>query len=382
MSLYRAVSPLISRLEPEAAHRLTIRALKWGAGVLWRARADPRALRLSVLGMRLRNPIGLAAGFDKDGEVAGALVRMGFGFVEAGTVTPLPQAGNPRPRLFRLREDRAIINRMGFNNEGAASLAARLGRDRPAGVIGINIGANRGTKDMAADYVTAYSYVAPYADYIALNVSSPNTAGLRTLQERAPLQDLLARVNVARAKAARSLPIFLKISPDLDALGLETIVELAIEARLSGLIVSNTTTGARAGLQGPHAAEVGGLSGAPLFRRSTDCLAEVHRLAGRRLTLIGVGGVFSARDAYEKILAGATLVQLYTALVYEGPGLLRRIKVGLVRLLASDGFASVADAVGAGAAAAKSTPLIAAQADPATTKADEALTVRRRGLSP
>jgi dihydroorotate dehydrogenase len=380
MSLYRVLSPLLTRLEPEAAHRLTIRALKFGAATLWAGRNDPPALRLSVLGMRLRNPIGLAAGFDKDGEVAGALLRMGFGFVEAGTVTPLPQAGNPRPRLFRLREDRAIINRMGFNNEGVASLASRLGRNRPGGIIGINIGANRGTKDMAADYVTAYSYVAPYADYIALNVSSPNTAGLRTLQERAPLQDLLERVNIVRAKAARALPVFLKISPDLDALALGTIVELAIEARLSGLIVSNTTTGARAGLKGPFAGEVGGLSGAPLFRRATDCLAEVHRLAGRRLTLIGVGGIFSARDAYEKILAGATIVQLYTALVYEGPGLLRRIKAGLARLLASDGFASVADAVGA--SAAKSAPPIAAQPESGTTNKHEALTVRQRGLSP
>jgi dihydroorotate dehydrogenase len=347
MSLYRALWPLVSSLEPERAHQLTVRALQAGAGALWPKRANTPSLRISAAGMRFRNPIGLAAGFDKDGEVAGPLLRLGFGHVEVGTVTPLPQAGNPRPRLYRLNEDRAIINRMGFNNQGAAALASRLSRARPEGAIGISIGANRASSDVAGDYVTAFNYVAPYADYIALNVSSPNTSGLRRLQERALLQDLLGRLEGARANCARALPIFLKVSPDLDALVLEAIVETALGARLSGLIVSNTTAGGRAGLKSAHAAQTGGLSGVPLFRRSTECLAEASRLAQGRLVLIGVGGVFSARDAYEKILAGATLVQLYTGLVYQGPGLLHQILKGLPALLRSDGFANVAEAVGA-----------------------------------
>jgi len=347
MSLYRLVWPLLSRLDPEAAHRLTIRMLKSGAGALWPARRDPPALHLCALGLDFPNPIGIAAGFDKDGEVAGPLLKLGFGFVEAGTVTPRAQEGNARPRLFRLAEDRAVINRMGFNNRGAPALAARLGRARPPGIIGINIGANRQSSDFAADYVTAFDYVAPYADYIAINVSSPNTAGLRGLQERGPLVDLLARLNGVRTQAARPLPILLKIAPDLDAPGLETIVEVALGAGIAGLIVANTTVGGRAGLKSAHAAETGGLSGAPLFRRSTDALAEVARLAAGRLTLVGAGGVFSARDAYEKILCGASLVQLYTALVYEGPGLVARIKQGLAELLAADGFSNVREAIGA-----------------------------------
>lgn len=347
MSLYRALWPAISALDPEAAHLLSLRALQLGAGALWATRSDPPSLRIRVAGMRFGNPIGVAAGYDKDGEVAGPLLKLGFGHVEIGTVTPRPQAGNPPPRLFRLSEDRAIINRMGFNNGGAAALALRLGRSRPEGIIGISIGANRDSADMAGDYVTAFDYVAPYADYIALNVSSPNTSGLRRLQERERLGDLLARLGEARAKAARALPVFLKISPDIDAPGLEAIVEAAVGARLAGLIVSNTTAGERAGLKSAHAAEAGGLSGAPLFRRSTECLTEARRLAGARLALIGVGGVSSARDAYEKILAGASLVQLYTGLVYQGPGLLREIKKGLAKLLASDGFADVSEAVGA-----------------------------------
>jgi len=345
--IYRLLWPAISLLDPEAAHRLSVRALQFGAGALFAARNDPASLRISVAGMRFGNPIGIAAGYDKDGVVVGPLLKLGFGHVEVGTVTPRAQAGNPPPRLFRLSEDRAIINRMGFNNGGAAALALRLSRSRPAGIVGISIGANRDSADMAGDYVTAFDYVAPYADYIALNVSSPNTSGLRRLQERERLGDLLARLGEARAKAARALPVFLKVSPDVDAHGLEAIVETAVGARLAGLIVSNTTAGARAGLRSAHAAEAGGLSGAPLFRRSTECLAEARRLAGAQLALVGVGGVSSARDAYEKILAGASLVQLYTGLVYKGPGLVREIKHGLARLLRSDGYADLSAAVGA-----------------------------------
>ena len=345
--IYRALWPIIRLLDAESAHHLTLRILNIGAGALWRAGRTPASLRSTVLNLDFPNPIGIAAGFDKDGVAATPLLKLGFGFIELGTVTPHPQAGNPQPRLFRLTEDRAVINRMGFNNHGAQALVARLARYRPNGIIGINVGANKDSTDRLADYVTAFHAVAPYADYIAANISSPNTRGLRDLQRGAELRDLIARLQEARASSARALPLFVKIAPDLEPRELDDVIRISLEARLEGLIISNTTIGGRAGLKGPYAEEKGGLSGAPLFRRSTDMLAEVRRQSNGRLTLIGVGGVASARDAYEKILSGASLVQLYTGLVYEGPGLIRRIKEGLAELLKADGFATISAAVGA-----------------------------------
>lgn len=358
--IYRALWPLIRSLDAETAHHLTLRMLNMGAGALWPAGASSPALRTNVLGLGFPNPIGIAAGFDKDGIAAKPLLKLGFGFVELGTVTPRPQSGNEKPRLYRLVEDRAVINRMGFNNQGAPALAARLARHRPAGVIGINIGANKDSSDRLADYVAAFRAVSPYADYIAANISSPNTKGLRDLQRGSELRDLIARLQAARAESARALPLLVKIAPDLDTRELDDVIRISLETKLDGLIISNTTIGGRAGLKGPHAGEKGGLSGAPLFRRSTDMLAEVRRQAGSVLTLIGVGGIASARDAYEKIQAGASLIELYTGLVYDGPRLVRKINEGLLELLKSDGLRNISEAVGvrvgAGASVVETAP--------------------------
>ncbi len=317
-----------------------------GAGALWPAMAPSPMLRTNALGLSFPSPIGIAAGFDKDGVAAAPLLKLGFGFVELGTVTPRAQSGNEKPRLFRLEQDRAVINRMGFNNQGAPALASRLARHRPPGVIGINIGANKDSADRLADYIAAFHIVSPYADYIAANISSPNTKGLRDLQRGSELRDLIARLQTARAESARALPLLVKIAPDLQSRELDDVIRISLEAKLDGLIISNTTIGGRAGLKGSYAAEKGGLSGVPLFRRSTDMLAEVRRQAGPALTLIGVGGIASARDAYEKIQAGASLIELYTGLVYEGPGLVRKIAQGLVKLLKSDGLRNISEAVG------------------------------------
>ena len=287
--------------------------------------------------------MGLAAGYDKDAVAVAPLMRAGFGFLEVGAATPLPQPGNPRPRAFRLPEDRAVINRYGFNNDGAEAIAARLAR-RPRGVpVGVNLGANRDSADRAADYAAALRAVAEAADFVSVNVSSPNTAGLRRLQGREALTELLTGVMVARG--ARPLPVLLKIAPDLDPTGIEEVAEVALAAGVDGIVATNTTL-SREGVSGPHAQEAGGLSGAPLFERSTRVLARLSALTEGRLPLIGVGGVGSAEDAYAKIGAGAAAVQLYTGLVYGGLSLVSEIARGFDERLERDGFASVAEAVG------------------------------------
>lgn len=346
--LYRLGLPLLSRLGPEQAHRLTIQALKMGIGP--RARADAPLLQTNLCGVPLANPVGLAAGFDKNGEVPNAMLRAGFGFVEVGTITPRPQAGNPRPRIFRLREDRGVINRLGFNNEGADAAFGRLkGLKRKSGPIGINIGANRDSEDRVADYVGGYERFAPLGDYITVNVSSPNTPGLRDLQLGSALGELLSALAEAREglDAEGRPPLFLKVAPDLGAAEQEAVVESATLHGVDGLIVGNTTISRPDGLRGKDRGEAGGLSGAPLSGLSTQVLGDMYRLSRGRLTLIGVGGISSGEDAYRKILAGASAVQLYTALVYEGPGLIARIKKDLADCLRRDGYKSVADAVGA-----------------------------------
>lgn len=348
--LYRLGLPLLTRLEPEQAHRLTIQALKMGIGP--RAKADAPLLQTDICGLRLANPIGLAAGFDKNGEVPHAMLRAGFGFVEVGTITPRPQAGNPKPRIFRLRADRGVINRLGFNNEGADASFARL-KDlkRGVGPLGINIGANRDSDDRIADYVSGYERFAPLADYITVNVSSPNTPGLRDLQLGAALSELLAALAAARGRfEGVRPPLFLKVAPDLSLGEQETVVETAIGHGVDGLIVGNTTISRPAGLRGKAVDEAGGLSGAPLLGLSTQVLGNMYALSQGRLALIGAGGISSGEDAYRKILAGASAVQLYTALVYEGPGLIARIKNDLAECLRRDGHACVADAVGAASA--------------------------------
>ncbi|MCU0911021.1 MAG: quinone-dependent dihydroorotate dehydrogenase [Rhodobacteraceae bacterium] len=342
----RAGLALFHRLDPEAAHGLALKALRAGLVPRPGPVTSPR-LRTTLAGMDLPNPVGLAAGFDKNAEALAPLMRAGFGFLEVGAATPRAQPGNPRPRLFRLAEDRAAINRFGFNNDGAAAIAARLA-GRPAGIpVGLNLGANKDSADRAADFARVLATCGGVADFATVNVSSPNTERLRDLQGRAALAALLAGVMEARDALPRPIPVFLKIAPDLGEAELSDIAEVATDSGLAGVIATNTTL-SRDGLQSPHRGEAGGLSGAPLFARSTRVLARLSQLTEGRLPLIGVGGVGSAEDAYEKIRAGASAVQLYTAMVYQGISAAARIARGLDALLARDGFASVAEAVGSG----------------------------------
>ncbi len=330
-------------LDPEDAHGVTIAALKAGLGP--RASAEDPTLATEIAGLRLPNPVGLAAGFDKNGEVAKAMLAAGFGFVECGTVTPLPQAGNSRPRLFRLSEDRAVINRMGFNNQGLERFAANLPR-RGAGVVGANIGANKDAADRIGDYVVGLKRLWGLADYFTINVSSPNTPGLRALQTGAALSELLGRVGEARTALSGHAPIFLKVAPDVDDTEIVAIADAVALAGFDGVVVSNTTLARPDDLVSPHRGETGGLSGAPLMARATQVLADFHAAAAGRFALIGVGGIASGADAYAKIRAGASAVQLYSALVFQGPGLVTAIRRDLKARLAADGFASLAEAVG------------------------------------
>jgi len=331
-------------LPPETAHRVTVELAARFAPILLPAAKDDPRLAVAALGLNFPNPIGVAAGFDKNARAFRAMFKMGFGHVECGTVTPLPQEGNPRPRLYRLREDGAVVNRMGFDNEGMERVAERLARARK-GIVGINIGANKTSADRIADYRLALAKLSPLAEYVAVNVSSPNTPGLRGLQDRDALRALLA--SLVEARGAKRVPLLLKIAPDLEEHAMDDIAAVVLEAGIEGLIVSNTTVSRPPWLKSPFAQEPGGLSGRPLFAMSTRMLAEMRARVGKKLVLIGVGGVASGADAYAKIRAGATLVQLYTALVYEGQALLPRLKRELLACLDRDGFSNVADAVGA-----------------------------------
>lgn len=347
MDIYSVLKPVLWRLDPERAHHFALSAL---ARHLVPAAAEPDdpCLSVTALGRRFGNPIGLAAGFDKDAQVWRQASRLGFGFVEVGSVTPRPQSGNPLPRLFRLGKDRAVINRMGFNNAGVAAMAARLAARPRDGVLGINLGKNKETEDAAADYEICARRLGPLADYIVINASSPNTPGLRALQDKAPLAMLIARTHMALAEAcgASAPPLLLKIAPDLTGQDLADVAEVALEGRLAGLIATNTTVARPPGLDPRYAAQAGGLSGRPLFEPSTAILRELYRLTQGRLLIIGVGGVASGADAYAKLRAGATLVQLFSALVFEGPGLVRRIKRELVDCLERDGLRTIGEAVG------------------------------------
>ena len=325
---YPLIRPLLFALDPEMAHRAAIAALR--SGVLRALPVVDSSLRRRVLGLDFPNPIGIAAGFDKNGEAVDGLLGLGFGFVEVGTVTPLPQAGNPMPRMFRLTGDRAIINRLGFNNEGHDAVHRRLAERKRAGVVGVNLGANRDSSDRVADYVAGVRRFADIADYLVVNVSSPNTPGLRDLQERQSLTRLLAAVIEARNGAGRRVPLLLKIAPDLDDTALAAIAEKTAAAGVDGLIATNTTTARDDVSDARLAAEAGGLSGRPLFDRSTRILAKLRRLVGDGLVLIGVGGVDSAAAARQKLDAGADLVQLYTGMIYDGPDLPARIVADLV----------------------------------------------------
>ena len=332
-------------LDPETAHRLTIRMLKTGLGP--KVRIREKTLGVTVAGIEFANPLGLAAGFDKDAEVPNAVLDLGFGFVEVGAVTPRPQFGNPRPRVFRLWKDDAVINRYGFNNVGLEVIAGRLKRRRRRGVVGVNLGANKDSDDRIADYEAGVRGLAGLIDFYTVNISSPNTPGLRALQGKDALSALMRRVLAARDEAAPETPVFLKIAPDLTDEDKADIAAVATEASLDGLVVSNTTITRPETLQSRNVSEAGGLSGKPLFAPSTELLREFYRAVGSQTPLIGVGGVASPRDAYTKILAGASLVQLYTAMVFEGPGLPARILRALPGLMKADGFHTIADAVGA-----------------------------------
>jgi dihydroorotate dehydrogenase len=336
---------LLHRVDPEAAHGLSLSALRMGLAPQPGPVTTPR-LTTQLAGMDLLNPVGLAAGYDKNAVALAALSRAGFGFVEVGAATPLPQPGNPKPRLFRLTEDRAAINRFGFNNEGAAVIATRLSaRTRGPVPVGLNLGANKTSTDRAADFAKVLALCGPHADFATVNVSSPNTEKLRDLQGPAALAALLAGVMEVRATLPRPIPIFLKIAPDLTPEDLAALAEVALASGLSGVIATNTTL-SREGLKSAHKGEAGGLSGAPLFEKSTRILAQLSRLTEGKIPLIGVGGISTPEQAYAKICAGASAVQIYTAMVYHGLSLAADLARGLDRLLERDGHATVSAAVG------------------------------------
>lgn len=354
MDLYSTLRPVLFRIDPETAHQLTLKALKAGLVPPQGAAVEDPALKVMLWNRVFPNPIGLAAGFDKNAEVISPMLNLGFGFVEVGTVTPKSQAGNPRPRVFRDADNNAVINRMGFPNGGSAAFKENISsfmsvRPRPVGVIGINIGMNKDQTVPAKDYVGLVRLLGPMADYLTVNISSPNTPGLRDLQEREPLTDLLNAILDERAKACGQYapPLLVKLAPDLSPEKLGPIAEVLTTLKIDGVILTNTTLARPSHLNAGFAAEKGGLSGAPLFDKSTDMIRQFYRLTDGTLPIIGAGGVMDAHDAYAKIKAGAKLVQVYSGLVFKGPGLPRDINRGLLRLLKADGYKTINDAVGA-----------------------------------
>ncbi|MCZ4282209.1 quinone-dependent dihydroorotate dehydrogenase [Kiloniella laminariae] len=351
MDTFRFAGPLIRLLEPERAHNLTLWCLKTGVVPSQKPVISP-LLKTSLWGREFSNPLGLAAGFDKNAEVVQPMLDQGFGFVEVGSITPRAQPGNPRPRIFRLAEDQAVINRMGFNNGGAEAACERLQKLKSEGykgLLGVNLGKNKDTAVAVDDYKKGAQLLAPYADYMVINVSSPNTPGLRALQGRAELQVLIGGVQetLRQNLGDKAPPLVLKIAPDLTEADKEDIASVALELKLDGLTVTNTTIDRPDSLQSVHRNEAGGLSGAPLFEASTKVLGDIYRLTEGKIPLIGVGGISSGVQAYAKIRAGASLVQLYSALVYGGPALIPLVLTELVQLLTRDGFSSVTEAVGA-----------------------------------
>lgn len=338
---------LLHRFDPETAHGMALTALRFGLAPTIGTVTSAR-LRTTLAGMSLANPVGLAAGFDKNATALRPLSRAGFGFIEVGAATPRPQPGNPKPRLFRLTEDRAVINRFGFNNDGMTAIAARLAKRPRDAVIGLNLGANKDSDNRAGDFATVLATCAAHLDFATVNVSSPNTEKLRDLQGKEALSALLAGVMETRSALDRPIPIFLKIAPDLTDAEIADVAEVALSSGIDGLIATNTTLD-RDGLTSAHRDEKGGLSGRPLFEKSTRVLAQLYRATEGRLPIIGVGGIASADDAYAKIRAGASAVQLYSALTYAGLSLVPRIAQGLDGLLRRDGFKTVSEAVGTAA---------------------------------
>jgi dihydroorotate dehydrogenase len=347
MAFFELARALLFRLDPETAHRITIALL--ATTPVMRPPAFDSILRSELAGISFPSPVGLAAGFDKDAQVPAAMLGLGFGFVEVGTVTPLPQGGNPRPRLFRLVEDEGVINRMGFNNGGGDAALKRLETRRNNGVVGVNIGANKDTADRVLDYVNGLAAFAPVADYITVNVSSPNTPGLRGLQEKGALDELLDGVLGLRSAPGYNVPVFLKVAPDLTPTQIDDIASVAIGRGVDALIVSNTTI-SRPALHSRLGGEAGGLSGAPLKSLAAQRLKDFRSATGGAIPLISAGGIADADEAYARIRNGASLIQLYSALVFHGPGLAKRIADGLATRLRTDGFASLGEAIGVDAA--------------------------------
>lgn len=348
--IYAFLKPLLFCLPPERAHRMTVDALRRGMMPCAAEFDDPR-LQVNLWGRTFKNPVGMAAGFDKNAEAYSGLLKLGFGFVEVGTITPKAQAGNPAPRMFRLPEDQAVINRLGFNNEGKDAALRRLqNRDRSKGIVGINIGKNKDTAEAIDDYVLGLKTFFPYADYLTINISSPNTEGLRALQQRDALRSLVIALKTEQkhleAQHHLQVPMLVKIAPDLSDAELEQIVDVAMECNIEGLILTNTTTARASTLRSKHKAETGGLSGQPLKQRTLEVMKKTYGLTGGRIPLIGVGGIGSADDAIQRIQAGASLVQLYTALIYGGPQLVSEIVKGLVHYMDQTGAASVLELVG------------------------------------
>ena len=338
---------LLFTLSPEAAHGMSVRALKLGLVPATLPPPDDR-MKVHLAGLHFSNPVGLAAGYDKNGEVPDAILRLGFGFAEVGTVTPFAQEGNPKPRIFRLKKHRAVINRLGFNNTGHNAMLARLkAREGNGGIVGVNIGANKQTEDFIADYEAGITCFQPFADYFTVNISSPNTPGLRDLQTADLLAQLLERVLIAREKAPGvSKPVFVKLAPDLSAQDMDGIAKVITKSAVDGLVISNTTIGRNTVSGSSLSSETGGLSGAPLFELSTAVLAQMRQRVGNKLPIIGVGGIDSTERAIEKLEAGANLVQLYTGMIYEGPGLARRIVHGLCHHLEKNDLHNISQITG------------------------------------
>ncbi|MGQ0526431.1 MAG: quinone-dependent dihydroorotate dehydrogenase [Alphaproteobacteria bacterium] len=349
--LYKIARPLLFALDPETAHGLAIRALKTGL-VPGKSYKDP-SLETTLWGYKFANPLGLAAGFVTNAEIIAPTLKLGFGFVEVGTVTPLPQSGNPRPRIFRDKKNEAVINRMGFPNEGLKTFRTNLEsfleqKKKPEGILGINIGMNKDQMEPANDYIALIRMLGPLADYITVNVSSPNTEGLRDLQKQKALSALLSALKEERTRCCgfRPLPILVKIAPDLSPEQQEELAHTAVDVGIDGLVLTNTTLDRPSYLPKPFAAQKGGLSGLPLTARSTEMIRRIYRLTNGQMPLIGVGGISSAQDAYAKIRAGASLVQLYSAFIFKGPALVNSINRDLARLLKEDGYTSISQAVG------------------------------------
>ena len=345
--MFSILRPFIFNLEPEKAHNLAIKSLKFNylPSKLFEVENE-RILNIEVLGKKFSNPIGLAAGFDKSGQVYNSLLKFGFGFVEVGTVTPLKQFGNPKPRIFRLEDDDAMINRLGFNNDGIDIVKNRIQSEKNKGILGINIGPNKTTKDQKNDFYLGLKSFFSIADYITINISSPNTSGLRDFHDQKKLEDLLLNLNKIKKENNTKVPLLLKVSPDIKNKDISEIVNIALKNYISGIIVSNTTTGNRANLTSSSKNEEGGLSGVPIQEISTNMIKIFYKELDKRIPIIGVGGVNSGKSAYEKIIAGASLLQLYTSLIYKGPLVVKDIKKELIQILKSEGFTNINDAIG------------------------------------